>query len=99
MALAGVAGISDLDLCVAHRTLLLPRTQKVATRAGPREVAGFRWLVFARLMSPACCCVIDFSDTASTLFPRLQILQPLSELGGQTVSLAIEKQQRVVTAG
>jgi hypothetical protein len=39
----------------------------------------FRRFVFARLTRPARCRVIDFSDTAPTLLPRSQILQPQSE--------------------
>ena len=45
----------------------------------PARSAVFRRLVFARLTGLACCRVIDFSDTAPTLLPRLQILQPQSE--------------------
>jgi hypothetical protein len=41
-----------------------PGYNEFATRADPREIAGFRQLVFARLTTPACCCAIDFSDNA-----------------------------------
>jgi len=54
-----------------------PGHNEFATRAGPREIAGFRQLVFARLTSPACCRAIDFSDTTPILLTRAQILQPL----------------------
>jgi hypothetical protein len=41
-----LAGISDLDLCPAHRTAPLPsRTNEFATRAVPGEIAGFRRLL------------------------------------------------------
>lgn len=53
-------------------------TTNLPPEQAPARSAGFRRLVFARLTSPACRHSNDFSDTAPTLLPRPQILQPQS---------------------
>ena len=50
-------GISDLNHFLAHRTPLLPSTQRFVTRAGPARSAESLPLVFAGLTSSACCGV------------------------------------------
>src|SRR5580700_7008893 len=66
-------------LCLAHHMLLPPSTTtnlppgRAQTRSAVFRPAGFR-----RLTNPACCCAIIFSDTAPTLLPQPQNLQPQS---------------------
>jgi hypothetical protein len=47
-----------------------PDTTNLPPEQIPARSARLRRLVFARLASPACCRVIDFSDTAPTLLPQ-----------------------------
>jgi hypothetical protein len=76
-----IPGISDLDLFLVPRTLppALDTTILSPEQAASRS-ARFRRLFFARLTSPACCRVIDFSDTAPILFPRPQIATAIGVL-------------------
>src|SRR5712692_3425613 len=53
-------GISDLDLCLAHRTLRLPWTQRICHQSKPQRGRGVPTAGFCRLTSPDCCRVIDF---------------------------------------
>src|SRR5437899_2687505 len=58
--------ISDWSSCPGHN--------EFPTRAGPSVISGAPTARFCRSDEPACCCVIDFSDTAPTLLlgPNLQ---------------------------
>src|ERR1019366_7822238 len=73
-----LSGISGLDLNLAHRTLLLPSTQRIRHQSRPQRDRGVPTTRFCRLTGLACCRVTDFSDTNPTLLPWPQILQPQS---------------------
>jgi hypothetical protein len=56
-----------------YHTLLLPWTQRFCHNSRPSKISGLRRLVFARLTSPDCCRVFQFSNTAPTLLPWSQV--------------------------
>ena len=65
-----LTGISDFAQFLADRTPLLPpSTTNFAAEQAPATSAESLRLILARLTSPACCRVIDFSDTAAPLLP------------------------------
>ena len=65
-----------------------PRQQRICHQGAQTRSAVVRPAGFRRLTNPACCCAIIFSDTAPTILPQPQNLQP------QSTMLAARDQQR-----
>ena len=51
-------------------------TSEFPLERAPARSTALRWPVFARLTSPACCCVTDSQILLRSLLARPQILQP-----------------------
>lgn len=69
-------GVSALDLQLPYRTLLLLPAQRTCPPGQACKISRVRRLVFAPPTSHACCRATNFSESATTLVPRVQIVQP-----------------------